>query len=192
MTLILKNMIHHGRVRACYYHPEKPHLCVKVALCKKHNNLLKKEIDNNELFQKKLSPYVTSYYGLVPTNYGLGLVSELVTDSPTNTLSPRLCDWLKINGHISQELKAQFQDFFERLLKHKLWFYDFNDENFLIQKNNKNLRLVFVDTKSLNRNNSWSFLKLEYLIPILAKIRMKRRIHRFYKLHELKLPSSLK
>ena len=192
MTLILKNMIHHGQVRACYYHPEDPQLCVKVALCKKHSKLLKKEIESNEVFQKTLSPYVTPYYGLVPTNYGLGLVSELITDSPTNTLSPRLRDWLKIHKTISKELLPQFQDFFERLLKHNLWFYDFNDENFLIQKKNNNLRLVFVDTKSLNRNNSWSFLKLEYVIPALAKIRMKRRIHRFYESHGIKIPQTLK
>lgn len=185
-------MIHHGRVRACYYHPDNPQLCVKVALQKKHNKLLQKEIDNNELFQKTLSSYVTRYYELVPTNYGLGLISDLITDTPTNTLSLRLRDWLKIHKSISPELQEQFQDFFKRLLKYKLWFYDFNNENFLVQKQGDKLRLVFVDTKSLNRNNSWSFFKLEYIIPTLAKIRMKRRIHRFYKVHHLGVPNSLK
>ena len=189
MTLVLKDMIHHGRVRACYYHPENPRLCVKVALNPKHTNLLKKEIKYNELFQKFLTPYVPAYYDMVKTNQGPGLISDLITDEETGTLSPMLRDWLCINRHLSPELLAQLQDFFERLLKHHLWFYDFNDENFLVQKKNGKLQLLFVDTKSFNRNNSWSFMKLEYVIPTLAKIRMKRRIQRFYRMHKLPVPT---
>jgi len=189
MTLVLTDMIHHGQVRACYYHPTDPRLCVKVALQKKHNKLLKKEIRYNEKFQQTIGPYVTRYYELIQTNYGLGLTCDLVTDTPGNTLSPRLKDWLEAGRTFTPELLTQFQDFFERLLKYELWFYDFNIENFLIQKQGDKLRLVFVDTKSLNRNNSWSFLKLEYVIPFLAKIRMKRRIRRFYTGYELEIPN---
>lgn len=177
--LILKDMISHGRVRACYYHPTNNRLCVKVALEKKHNKLLHKEIHNDALFRKTIGPYVPRYYKLVNTNKGLGLTSDLIYDD-NNHLSPRLIDWLHQGKSLSQDIIRQFDDFFERLLKNRLWFYDFNDENFLIRTHKGHHYLYFVDTKSLNRNNSWSTLKLEYLIPFLARRRMLRRIRRFY------------
>ncbi|MBQ3695786.1 MAG: hypothetical protein II938_02305 [Alphaproteobacteria bacterium] len=185
--LYLKDLISHGRVRACYYHPLHNKLCVKVALNKKHSSLLQKEIKNNELFKKTIGAYVPRYYKLVKTNKGLGLTTDLIYDD-NNRLSPRLKDWLKQQKPLSQDIMSQFDDFFSRLLKYQLWFYDFNDENFLIKTHKKRHYLYFVDTKSLNRNNSWSTLKLEYVIPFLARRRMLRRIRRFYTAHHKPIP----
>ena len=144
MVLTLKNMIHHGSVRACYYHPNDPALCVKVSIARKHDNLLTKEINNNTKFQSLLTPYVPKYYDTVDTNYGLGLISDLITDEKTNTISPMLQDWLKIHQKLTTDLQSQFQDFFERLLKYSLWFYDFNFQNFLIQKKSDQWHMFFV------------------------------------------------
>lgn len=178
--LILKDLISHGRVRACYYHPKNNRLCVKVALKPRHKKLLQKEINNNALFRKTIGPYVPRYYKIVATNKGPGLLTDLIYDDD-NRLSPRLIDWLLQKKPITKEIAAQFNDFFARLLKYNLWFYDFNDENFLIRTHKGRHYVYFVDTKSLNRNNSWSTLKLEYFIPFLAKRRMLRRIQRFRK-----------
>ena len=93
---------------------------------------------------------------------------------------------------IPQGIKKQFDDFFGRLLKYNLWFYDFNDTNFVIRIHGSRAQLFFVDTKSLNRNNSWSTFKLEYFIPWLARRRMLRRIQRFYTVHGYKIPTQLK
>ena len=186
--LILKDMISHGRVRACYFHPTNNNLCVKVALRKKHNKLLQKEIRNNTLFRKTIGPYVPRYYKLINTNKGLGLTSDLIYDDD-NRLSPRLRDWYKVHNDLGPDIMRQFNDFFSRLLKYHLWFYDFNNENFLIRTHNGRHYLYFVDTKSLNRNNSWSTLKLEYLIPSLARHRMLRRIRRFYRSYHKSIPS---
>ncbi len=180
--LILKDLISHGRVRACYYHPKNNRLCVKVALKKTHNKLLKKEIKNNRLFQKTIDPYVPRYYKLVQTNKGLGLITDLVYDDD-NRLSPRLTDWVRSGKKITKEMVAQFDDFFTRLLRYKLWFYDFNNENFLIRTHKGKQYVYFVDTKSLNRHNSWSTLKLEYFLPFFARRRMQRRIQRFYAMY---------
>ena len=186
--LILKDLISHGRVRACYYHPTNNNLCVKVALKKKHNKLLQKEIDNDALFRKTIGVYVPRYYKLVKTNKGLGLTSDLIYNDD-NRLSPRLKDFYLCKKDLSNEIMTQFDDFFERLLKYHLWFYDFNDENFLIRTHKGHHYLYFVDTKSLNRNNSWSTFKLEYIIPFLARRRMLRRIRRFYETYRKKLPA---
>ena len=185
--LILKDMISHGRVRACYFHPTHNKLCVKVALKKRHEKLLKKEIDNNALFRKAIGPYVPRYYKLIQTNKGLGLTTDLIYDD-NNHLSPRLKDWTEQQKPLTKEIMRQFDDFFARLLKYHLWFYDFNHENFLIRTWNGHHHIYFVDTKSLNRNNSWSTLKLEYICPFLARRRMLRRIRRFYTSHGQKIP----
>lgn len=185
--LILKDLISHGRVRACYYHPTDNRLCVKVALNKKNEKLIRKDLNNNSLFRKTIAPYVPRYYKLIKTNKGLGLTTDLIYDDD-NRLSPRLCDWKRTGHSITKELKKQFDDFFGRLFRYRLWFYDFNDENFLIRTHKGRQYLYFVDTKSLNRNNSWSFLKLEYFVPFLARIRMKRRTCRFYEQNKLETP----
>ena len=185
--LILKDMISHGRVRACYFHPTDSKLCVKVALKKKHEKLLKKDLDNNELFRKTIGRYVPNYYELIETNKGLGLIADLIYDD-NNHLSPRLKDWLA-KRPFAEDILEQFNDFFTLLLKNRLWFYDFNSQNFLIRTHDNKHYLYFVDTKSLNRHNSWSTLKLEYIIPFLARRRMLRRIRRFYKSYKKTIPT---
>ena len=177
--LILKDLISHGRVRACYYHPKDSRLCVKVALKPKHKKLLQKEINNDARFRRTIGKYVPRYYKIVSTNKGPGLLTDLIYDDD-NRLSPRLADWVCAGKPITKDMVDQFDDFFTRLLKYKLWFYDFNDENFLIRTSKGKPCLYFVDTKSLNRHNSWSTLKLEYIVPALARRRMLRRIQRFY------------
>lgn len=189
--LILKDMISHGNVRACYFHPANNRLCVKVALKKSDTKLLQKDLNNNALFRKTIAPYVPRYHKMVKTNKGMGLVTDLIYDD-NNQLSRRLADFLLAGQPIPPETQKQFEDFFARLLKHHLWFYDFNDTNFVIRIYNKRVQLFFVDTKSLNRNNSWSTLKLEYFIPWLARRRMLRRIQRFYITHNQKVPAQFK
>lgn len=186
--LILKDMISHGRVRACYYHPTNNKLCIKVTLDKKHDKLLQKEIDNDALFQKTIACYVPRYYELVETDKGLGLVSDLIRDED-GSLSVCLGDWLKNANVLSKEIMDQFDDFFSKLLKFRLWFYDFNAGNFLIRSSKGCFQVLFVDTKSLNHNNSWSTLKLEYICPFLARRRMLRRIRRFYAIHKKQAPN---
>ena len=185
--LILKDFISHGNIRACYFHPTNDRLCVKVALKKKHEKLLAKEIKNNSLFRKTIGQYVPRYHKLVRTNKGLGLTCDLIYDD-NNKLSPQLKLWLRSGHKLTPELIQQFNDFFARLLKHHLWFYDFNSENFLIRTHNHHHYMIFADTKSLNHNNSWSTLKLEYFIPYLARKRMIRRIKRWYKSYTLPAP----
>lgn len=185
--LILKDMISHGQVRACYFHPKDNRLCVKVAQKPKHQKLLQKEINNNALFRKTIGPYVPRYLKIVRTNKGPGLITDLICDD-NNRLSPRLTDWHLQGKTVPTEILKQFDDFFTRLLKYHLWFYDFNDENFLIRTHKGHHYLYFVDTKSLNRHNSWSTFKLEYICPFLAKRRMLRRIQRFYTLHKQPIP----
>ena len=188
--LVLKDKIAYGRTRACYYHPKNPNLCVKVALKKKYEKLLKKDLENNQRFHEGIGLYVPTYYKLIQTNKGLGLVSDLIHDK--KGLSARLADWVIEKRPVKKEIIKQFDDFFARVLKYRLWFYDFNSANFLIRYYNKHYHIFFVDTKSLNRNNSWSMLKLEYIFPFLAKRRILRRIYRFYEKYLNQKPKWLK
>lgn len=51
-------------------------------------------------------------------------------------------------------------------------------KNFVVQIKDGRKNLYYTDLKSLNNYKSWSFLKLEKIIPSLAKYLMVRRIKR--------------
>lgn len=188
--LIVKDALSSGATRACYRHPNDPHKCVKILFNPKKIHLIYKQLKNNEKLQKHLAGFIPRCYGMIDTNLGKGLVAELVCNDD-GQISPNFACWLK-NNTLTSDIKAQFDAFFIRLLEQKLWFYDFNAGNFVIQHINGTDKVVFIDTKSYNHNNSWSMLKLEYIIPVLAHRRMKRRILRFYSKHNLEIPEKLK
>ena len=86
---------------------------------------MQKDLTNNSLFRKTIAPYVPRYHKLIKTNKGLGLVTDLIYDD-NNHLSLRLADFILASKPIPIEIKGQFNDFFSRLLKYHLWFYDFD------------------------------------------------------------------
>lgn len=188
--LILEGLISQGATRACYKHPHNDKKCVKILFNPKQIKLIYNELKSNQFLQKKLKDMIPGCDEIVKTNLGLGLVMDLIYNDD-NQISPSLLVWQKEN-QLNSEILNQFEAFFLELLNQKLWFYDFNDGNFVIQKKGNQEKVIFIDTKSFNHNNSWSTLKLEYFIPTLARWRMKRRIQRFYSKKNIPIPPSLK
>ena len=86
-----------------------------------------------------------------------------------------------------KELKTELDFFVYNLIQHDLFFYDFNLKNFVIQIKNGKKKLKFIDLKSFESNKSWSFLKMEILIPQLARTIMIRRIKRLYQMLGIEL-----
>ena len=136
-----------------------------------------------------MSKFIPICYEIVETDLGQGLVMDLILND-TGEIAPNLQQWTNKNK-FSPDILSQFEIFFSLLFEHRLWFYDFNNANFVIQHKDGRKNVIFIDTKSFNHNNSWSMLKLEYVIPFLARRRMKRRIHRFYTQNNLMIPKSL-
>lgn len=170
--LKLKKMIGYGAVRACYEHPENKHLCVKVFLEK--GKKTKSFLDEIHLYKKlenKLSPYLCFYEeALVETDKGTGMVTELLRDDDLSISQPLA------TTPLTEEIKAQIDDFTQRLIDNDIFFYDFNLQNFVIQKLKNKTQLKYIDMKSYRRYKPWTFLGLEKFIPSLARLAMKQRI----------------
>ena len=181
--LILNKLIAEGAYRLCYEHPDHKEWCVRVPKKSGDYKVLKLELTNYHKVKKVLSKYITAYQeDLVETNYGLGLVSELLRDD-NGKISEPIYEYMK---NMDEDLSVQLKDFFSILIYTQTFFFDFNLKNFIIQIKNGKKELKFIDLKSLNMNRSWSFLQLEHVIPALALWKMKRRMKRFYE--EIKQP----
>ncbi len=174
----LNKMIGYGAVRACYEHPQNQRLCIKVFL--KQGNAKKSFTDEINLYKKlkdTLSPYLCRYEEqLVETDKGIGMVTELLRDSDL-TISKPLAHCTK-----TPEIKAQIDDFCQRLIDNDIFFYDFNLQNFVIQKLAGKTQLKFIDMKSYRRYKPWTYLGLEKFVPYFARRAMKQRIKKLNQL----------
>ncbi|MDD4556446.1 MAG: YrbL family protein [Alphaproteobacteria bacterium] len=180
--LILENCIGNGAVRECYIHPFDKSKCVKVLSSSKDYRILKREIKYYPYIQAILGDFIVEYENeLVQTNKGLGLVCELLRDDNDELSKP-------ISSYkMDKELKTELDFFVYNLIQHDLFFYDFNLKNFVVQIKNGEKKLKFIDLKSFESNKSWSFLKMEILIPQLARTIMIRRIKRLYQMLGIEL-----
>lgn len=184
--LVLEKRIGLGAVRECYEHPTDKTKCVKVLLSHAGLSVFEKEFKNYSAVKDVLKDFVISCEKeLTETNKGPGMICDLITDD---------------DGKISQmifkykmdaEIKEKLDSFVRLLLKHNLFFYDFNMNNFIIQVKDGKKNLKYIDLKSFRHYKSWCFLKLESVFDSLARIIMIRRLKRLYKDLGLKMPESV-
>ena len=174
----LNKMIGYGAVRACYEHPQNQRLCIKVFL--KQGDAKKTFTNEINLYKKLkniLSPYLCRYEEeLVETDKGLGMVTELLRDSDL-TISKPLANFPQ-----TPEIKAQIDDFCQRLIKNNIFFYDFNLQNFVVQNIEGKTQLKFIDMKSYRHYKPWTYLGLEKFVPYFAHRAMKQRINKLNQL----------
>ncbi len=178
--LILKDFIGKGATRNCFLHPENPDKCVKVLINPKKTKLLQRELNTYRFLRERMQKFIAEYDPEpAVTDKGLGLVCELLKNDDGSLCKPI---WKFVrNGRLDPTLDGQIYDFTQTLLKNKLYFYDFNLNNFVVQINNGVKKLKYIDLKSYNSNKSWTFLKLEKVFSPLAEMIMVRRLKRFYK-----------
>ncbi len=178
--LILKKIIGNGATRECYQHPSFSDKCIKIVIKGKSDKILKRELKYYPIIKATLNNFIVKYDNkLVQTDKGIGLVCELVKDE-NNKLSPSLLSYLKTHS-IDKELESELHYFTYQLIEHRLYFYDFNLKNFVVQQKNGKKHLKYIDLKSYENNKSWTFLKLEKIFPPLAELIMIRRLKRLYK-----------
>lgn len=178
--LQLQKIIGRGASRICYEHPQSPNLCVKIYTKKGYGEKeLKEEIKIYQEVKNKLSPYICHYEEeLVPTNQGLGLVTEIIRDDNLDTSQSLGLKY----PHITEEYYQQLDDFCHRLIENKIYFYDFNVANFVVQEKDKHQYLKYIDLKSYKKYKPWTYLRLERIIPYLAHTALKQRIKKLYKI----------
>lgn len=170
-------LIGQGASRKCYQHPHDPDKCIKVPLDSAGIHHNQHDLDAYLKLKGELGKFICCYEPqMVETNLGPGLVSELLRDVD-GEISESLFDYLK-HGN-TEEVVEMLGQFFLVLLQKKLYFYDFNQLNFVVQCAGESPSLKYIDIKGYRRSKSG--LGLENWLGILARRKMKRRMNRLFK-----------
>lgn len=189
-----------GGRRACYFHPDDPNRCIKVALSDKQPEQLRSEdpwwkrlrpasyYDENELdiriyarLEAKLGAlagvHFPNVYGLVKTDLGQGLETELIRDTDGRvSLSGKEYTMLNGRSDASEYAIQQLSDF---LVQHLLLFRDPFPHNIAMQEQpDGSLRVIIIDGLSRKTFLSPSFRKASEK-RILRKVeRLKKGLKR--------------
>lgn len=182
--LHLDTLIGHGTKRQCYEHPHDVHKCIKIANTPQSIRVLSRELRTFRIVRPVLHDFIVQYDDtLVETDKGLALVCELVRNDD-GTIAQSFAAFLN-NHDVLQQIEPELNRFASLLIKHNLFFFDFNQRNFVIQFHNGKACLRFIDLKSFRTTKFWTSLKMEHFIPAVGRAVMKRRLKRLY--HTLKL-----
>lgn len=133
-----------GRDRACYYHPQDPQLCIKVALRPEKQTYREKRYFRLLQKQKKDITLLALYRGTIETNLGLGALYDLIRDD-NGHVSPTLTEAIRskhINADQVKQLSAQLKDY---LFSEVISVRDLSPNNVMIQTHQGILRPVIVD-----------------------------------------------
>ena len=174
-VLELRSFINEGATRACYEMPGNPQRCVKVMRAGKSPRLLEKELAVYQRLEPAIGRFLVPVYApLVQTDKGIGMVQQLLRDEDGQYSRP-IYDY---RGQLPHEVKRQLAQFLQSCLKHRVYFFDVNPLNFIVQYGGGYPHLRFSDLKSYRRYRSWAYLHLERVIPALAARIMRRRFRR--------------
>lgn len=177
--LRLTALIGSGATRDCYEMPGDPNLCIKVMRPGKSTALLERELAVYERLRPLLGDRLVPVYGpLRRTDRGLGMVQELLRNDDGSTCRPL---WDYRGEALLPEIKAALADFYRACMSQRIYFFDVNPLNFLVQYQGGQLRLRYSDLKSYRRYRSWIYLHAELIIPALAARIMRRRFLRLLK-----------
>lgn len=185
LSLSPELLIGQGASRLCYRHPQDPSLCVKVVQKRENRHYLTDEIAAYQSLHKAMGKHAAFCADhLVETDQGEGLVCALVRDAD-GSLSRPLEDYIA-NDEIDDAILAALDLFFrDIILGKRLYLFDFNVRNFVIQQTGDGPVIVFIDLKSYAQYKPLGYLRLERLVPALAMQIVKRRARRLYT-HNLK------
>lgn len=176
--LELKKFISKGATRICFEHPNDENLCVKVIVRFKDDKILYKELKAYNYIKDELKDYIVWYdEKVVDTNLGKAVICKLLRDENKEYSKP--LSYYK--NEIDDEIKTQLWHFAYKLIEHDIFFYDFNLNNFVIQINNGKKKLYYTDIKSFERYKPLTFLRLERVIPQLARYLMIKRLKKIFK-----------
>lgn len=165
-----------GKNQKVYFHPNSPHRCIKI----NYSGQNREQIEDPKIYGRFQKcnidwTHLAKFYGECGTNFGIGLVFELIKDFD-GTVSKTLNKKLRSNQLNFQDpyLKAQLSILKEFLLKQCVVVRDLSENNILVQYLNKTeYRLVIVD--GLGHNELIPVFKLS---KALTKIKIERRWHK--------------
>ena len=177
--LELTKFIAKGATRLCFEHPENKDLCVKVIVRFKDEKLLERELKVYSYLKDELKDYIVYHQEqIVKTNLGKAIIAKLLRDD--NGSYSKTLGYYYRNNKIDNEITSQLYHFAYKLVEHDIFFYDFNLDNFTIEVKDSKKKLYYTDIKSFERYKSWGFLRLEKVIPFIARYLMKKRLKKLF------------
>ncbi len=175
-VLQLRSFINGGATRECYEMPGDPQRCVKVMREGKSPRVLEHELTVYQRLEPAIGRFLVPVYApLVQTDKGIGMVQRLLRDDDGRYSRPIRS---YSGGLMPREVKRQLAQFLQACLQHRVYFFDVNPLNFIVQYRGGYPYLCYSDLKSYNRYKAWTYLHLERVIPALAARIMRRRFSR--------------
>lgn len=173
-----KLFINHGTLRACYQHPEKSNLVIKIAVGEKKAKIfanLKELKGYHELMRRHIDLFCVSHcYGFVTTNFGEGLVCDCIRDddmSISKTISEILGSEDKSDVQYIMEVARNFCDM---LISKRVYVFDLNLHNIVLKLKHDGSYLPYlIDLKGRYDNNE--FLPFSSYINYLSLKKLERR-----------------
>ena len=182
ITLTSTQFIAKGRDRACYYHPTRKDLCIKVAL-KPEKQSLRERAYLRFLTRKKTDLHLISQYrGEVNTNLGKGYLFDLAVNH-NGKLSPTLKQAIE-NGALSQQETHLLLKALKRYLNDNLiCVKDLSPNNLAYVTHRKNNAKLFIIDGIGNPNNNPLTIRVKSLIKKAIDktwIRLERKVNHLY------------
>lgn len=171
-------LINQGTVRACYHHPHNSTLVVKVPIGCKSDRDQANSIElmgYQDLMQKHEALTCISHcHGLEPTNMGDGLICDCISDA-NGSVSKSILDL--INSENPPEfsyLKSLIQEFTQYLLDEKMYIFDLNVKNIVMQQqSDASYKAIIIDLKG--HRELKEFIPLSKYIPYFRRKKLERR-----------------
>lgn len=182
ITLTKEDFLAKGLHKECYIHPDDKSLCIKTPYTSAGGDGKKeyeREVKFNELVlkRKNWSSILPKYYGKVCTNFGEGVVYEIVKDYD-DEISKSLKDYLCTEGFLKDnftQVAAAIRSLKSSMLDDKIITMRIVPENLLYKRQKDgSVKIMIIDDLGTP-----AFIPFEYYFSFAAKAKVKRKWAQF-------------
>ena len=171
-------LIGRGTLRACYLHPDRDDLIIKVPLPDRGtgDEANRKELRSyQELTQNHRElDHISHCHGFVETDRGSGLICDCIRDFD-GTVAKTIWDLVVHREHCDIDYLLEVAGgFCDYLIANDIFLFDINLKNIVLQQNqDQSLKPYAIDLKGPYDNKE--FLQLSSRIRFLGRRKLKRR-----------------
>lgn len=175
--------ISRGSVRACYHHPQKNNLIIKVPTGSKKD---RDQANVNELkgyhalmLEHTDLSCISHCYGFDSTNLGRGLVCDCIYDSDGSVSKTILDLIISESPPDFSYLIDVVEKFCEFILNNSIYVFDLNVKNIVLQQQKNGIyKPYLIDLKGRCENKE--FIPLSRHIPYFRRKKLERRCRQLF------------